>query len=87
MRNKLGYATIIGPGQHKEYDTCTCRHCNRIWTIQSTEKGQAHPGGWCRFCMKPICPKCAGKACFPFEKKLALYERNQNLFKEMGLAL
>lgn len=89
MRNKFsktGYATIIGPGQYKEYDTLTCIHCGSVWAVRSSD-GKGDPGGWCRLCDKPICPHCAGKDCFPFKRKLYLYERRQDLFKKMGLTL
>ncbi len=82
---KAGYAVIVGPGYTKEFDTCTCKHCNRVWTVRSTEKGQGDPGGWCNMCMAPICPECAGKPCFPLEERLLLMERRDRLFKEMGI--
>ncbi len=84
---KSGYATITSPQGVKEYDTCTCKHCNAVWTIRSTEKGQGDPGGWCTICARPICPNCVGKECFPLERRLELYEKSEKLFRDMGLEL
>ena len=83
-----GYATIIGPGKTKEADTCTCAHCNRIWNMRANDPAfKPQLGGWCRLCSKPICPRCDGKGCMPFLKKLEMYERRQDLFKQLGLTL
>ncbi|TAL13944.1 hypothetical protein EPN95_04625 [Patescibacteria group bacterium] len=79
--------TIVGPRRNMEADTATCVHCNRAWMTRSNVKGKGDPGGWCMVCMKMICPKCAGKPCMPFLKKLDLYEKRQDLFKKMGLTL
>ena len=84
---RAGVATIIGPGVNNEFETCTCNHCNRVWVTRSTVKGNGDPGGFCRLCMKMICPTCVGKSCMPFEKKLKLYESRNDLFKKMGLTL
>lgn len=82
---RAGYATITYSKGVKEFDTCTCCHCGRVWVTRSTEKGQGDPGGWCRLCMKPVCPTCAGKECKPFLRKLDEYEQRQKLFKDIGL--
>lgn len=83
---KAGYATITGPKGTKEYDTCTCAHDNRVWVVRSSIKGiKADPGGFCRLCMKMICPRCVGKACVPFERKLKIYEDRQRMLREAGV--
>lgn len=82
-----GYGDITGPGKTEEFDTCTCKHCGGVWVIKSTEKGQADPGGWCRLCTVPICPKCADKPCLPMEKRLQTYEDKQRFAKDAGLVL
>lgn len=86
---RAGYATIVGPGAPvKEFDTLTCAHCGRAWCVRtSSPSTTADPGGWCRLCMKPVCPTCAGKECVPFLRRLELYERRQDLFRSMGLSL
>ena len=88
---KAGQVTIVGPRQNFEADTATCYHCNRCWVVRSTDRNsksmEADPGGFCRLCMKMICPTCTGKECVPFEKKLQLYESRKDLFKKMGLEL
>lgn len=77
---KAGLATIVGPGGlTKKFDTCTCIHCNKVWVTFSTEKGIGNPGGWCRMCMRMICPNCAGKECEPFMRKLEKMERKSNM--------
>lgn len=84
-----GYATIIGPGHRpKEADSLTCVHCNSVWWAKANDP-QFNPnlGGWCRMCSGPICPKCDGKGCLPFLKKLELYETRRDLFRQMGLEL
>lgn len=82
---KAGYGVIIGPGYTKEFDTCTCKHCNRVWVIRSTEKGKGDPGGWCRICSAPICPFCSDKPCFPFEEKIKRAEESERFVKSIGL--
>jgi hypothetical protein len=74
LRKKTGYATITSPTGLKEFDTCTCKHCGRVWAIKSTEKGQGDLGGWCRTCQGAICPTCVGKDCTPFMKRIKEYE-------------
>ncbi len=75
---------IIGPGSTEEMDTCTCKHCNKVWYVRGTAI-KSNPGGWCRMCMAPICPQCAGKECVPFLKKLDEYEAKQKFYREAGL--
>ena len=85
MRNAQGHATITGPDGLKESDTFTCAHCNRIVHVPV----KADPdklGGWCRQCMKAICPKCvATGACDPFEKKLEREEARYHALRSYGM--
>jgi hypothetical protein len=75
MQNK-GYAIITSPRGTIEYDTATCCHCNSVWAISE------NLGGWCRQCMKTICPQCVGKECVPLEKALKAYEDKMNFNRE-----
>jgi hypothetical protein len=84
---RAGHATILGPGAHKEYDTCTCCHCGRVWVTNSTEMKEPPKDGWCSLCGKMICPDCAGKPCFPLEKRLKQYEDSQRFAKDAGIIL
>jgi hypothetical protein len=75
---QAGYAEIISPGNKtKEFDTLTCAHCNRVWPFRSTDKKIGDLGGWCSVCQQPICTPCTAHGCMPFEKKIALYEKQQ----------
>lgn len=53
-------------------DTLQCCHCNAH--IAFTGDSSV---GMCRGCMKPTCgkPRCEER-CFPFEKRLDLYEKH-----------
>lgn len=66
-----GYATIVGPDAPiKEWDTITCKHCQRVVFVRKD------PGGFCRCCMAPVCGPCADNgSCAPFEKRLEEFER------------
>jgi len=82
---RAGYATIVGHGfRIKEFDTATCVHCNHVWVVRSNNPDlNADLGGWCTLCSKGICPDCIGKECFPFERKLDMYERSQALYAQV----
>jgi hypothetical protein len=69
-----GYAFTFGPnGVQQELDTFTCCHCNSVVHIKP-KCNPADLGGQCRLCDKPICPRCLGKGCTPFEKRLEQVE-------------
>jgi hypothetical protein len=73
MRHPGGYATFTSEDGVREMDTFTCAHCQKIVHV----KPKASPdelGGFCRNCMKPVCPSCASKGCTPFEKRLEAWE-------------
>jgi hypothetical protein len=80
-----GYAVIFGPlGVQKECDTFSCCHCNSVVHI----KPKCNPsdlGGQCRLCDKPVCPKCVGKGCAPFEMKLEKWEARDRALRSYGL--
>ena len=79
---RAGYGVLTDPTGTKEYDTCTCKHCNNAWVVRSSDpNNKGDPGGWCRICMKPICPKCSGKPCEPFTQKLDRYEAKQKFIR------
>jgi hypothetical protein len=77
MRNPHGYATISDPGvgSLQEFDTVSCIHCGGISMTRSLSgtlevmvyraDGTHYmmEAGFCRSCMKPICPRCVGKPC------------------------
>jgi hypothetical protein len=45
----------------------------------------ADMGGLCKICMKFECPKCLGKGCTPFEKKLEIIENRERILRSYGL--
>lgn len=77
MRNPHGYATIVDPGKGvEEFDTISCIHCGGISMTRSRLTNNLEvmvfradgthymkEAGFCRSCMKPICPRCVGKGC------------------------
>jgi hypothetical protein len=74
-----GWLQIVDPtvaGPPREYATITCVHCNRVVPLKSRKED----ADWCRMCMKPICLRCAGKGCTPFERKLEAMEARARLF-------
>jgi hypothetical protein len=83
MRNAGGYSIITEPGVWDiEHDTFTCAHCNAITFTKSKRGGFevvviGHDGSVntrecarCRNCYAHICPRCEGKPCIPFERRL-----------------
>lgn len=86
MRRAGGYAVIVSPdGPPVERDTFTCNHCQHVVFV----KPKADPsdlGGFCRRCMKLICPGCnkAG-GCTPFEEQLRRMEASDISRRSMGL--
>lgn len=88
MIHALGEATILSSHGNTEITTYTCVHCNAVRYLRSNDpKMVCDPGGICRKCMQQICSNCVAKDCLHLEKRLALYERNQALFRAMGLEL
>lgn len=87
MHKPQGYAVAVDSSGKKvlECDTITCNHCNTVVLV----KPKADPaalGGFCRMCMKHICPKCTDKqTCTPFEKRLQQIESKDRLRKAVGV--
>ncbi len=68
--------TFDREGRMKESSTHTCAHCQRVFEIKPR---QVVDYDFCRSCMAPICPGCAGKPCRPFEKAL---ERTEQIHRQ-----
>ena len=80
----MGYLHIDDPGgSNLESDTVTCCHCNGVWSMRSTDPSKANLGGWCRNCMQPVCPKCAGRDCIPFLEKIERYESRNRFLSQV----
>ena len=79
---RAGYGVITSPNGITEMDTCTCKHCNKVWIVRDSKSKKQDLGGWCRTCQAMICSKCAGKPCKPFEKKLDEYEAKMKFVRE-----
>jgi hypothetical protein len=79
-----GYAVISDPVNGvREADTFTCCHCNTVVVVKSGARPE-DLGGWCAMCAKPVCPKCAGGSCDPFEKKLERIEERARRAREFS---
>lgn len=72
-----GNLTISEPGNNREYDTFTCKHCGRI-TIVRPKQHPEDAGGFCGVCSSLVCKHCAGKGCDVLEKKLARLEARKS---------
>lgn len=84
---RAGYATIVHPGRGgvKEMDTCTCRHCNRVWCTRSNDPAQETSlGGFCRQCMAMICDPCVGKPCTTIEQKMLEMEARDRFNRSLS---
>lgn len=59
-----------------DHDVVNCIHCGSVSMVKSSTTGKLEvmifradgshylkEAGFCRACMKPICPKCDGKPC------------------------
>lgn len=79
MRNAQGYLVITDPNSRGpvEHDTFTCHHCNRI-VVVPTKAAPDTVGGFCRMCMKMVCPSCVEGNCTPFEKKMEAMEAQEH---------
>jgi hypothetical protein len=70
-----GYGVMTGPcGEKTETDSFTCKHCNTVVFVAARQRPE-NLGGMCMVCMGLICPRCVGKSCTPFEKRLEQMER------------
>ena len=87
MRNPGGYAIIVDPMTlrgSQELDTFTCVHCNGVVFLRA-QQAPADAGGWCLCCMKPVCPRCAGKECRPFMRWVEEQEARGRFLRSAGL--
>lgn len=75
--------TVDRDGRASEADTFTCRHCSRVHEVKP---GSAVDYDFCRSCMAPICPRCAGNPCDHFEEKLARAEARQRFWRDLDLS-
>lgn len=66
-----------------EMSTFTCFHCNGV--VHVPPRADVNFVGMCRNCMRPICQRCSGKPCEPFERKLQEAEDRSRLMREYGL--
>jgi len=84
MRSPQGYATIVGPGENKEFDTFTCFHCQQIVTVKPL-MDPADLGGLCKVCYRLICPRCVGQSCNPWERQMEIMEAKERAQRSYGL--
>lgn len=90
MRNPQGYATIVDPDARQslsEHDTITCVHCGHVdmtrgpsgnlecMVFRADGTHYFREAGFCRSCMRPICPRCNGLPCSNRFRRLDLEER------------
>jgi hypothetical protein len=97
MRNEGGCATWTEPGKKdKVRDTTTCGHCQFIIVIEPTPWGassgpvttvgvRTREVPFCRQCSRFICPRCDGKGCTPFMRKVEAREARSRMLEEMGI--
>lgn len=68
-----------------EMDTFRCGHCGSIRHVRVKERPE-DIGGFCRQCMKAICPYCLQSGrCDPLEKKLERIEERARILRSYGL--
>jgi hypothetical protein len=84
MRNPGGYARIDDlDGATQEFDTFTCAHCNGITHVRARQD-PAEIGGLCKQCMGLICPRCVGRTCRPFLRRLEEAESRARFRQTIG---
>ncbi len=88
MRKANGYGVAVDRFSGKvaaEHDFVQCGHCGRH-DIVKPKQDPNELGGFCRMCMKHICPDCVRyDRCFPFERSLEVRERRARFSKDIGL--
>lgn len=95
MRDAGGYSIVTSPGERPvEHDLARCAHCpfimfmkpgfSRPQTLIFRADGTHYEreAGFCQSCYQHVCPRCDGKDCQPYEKKVDLEEKaaRQGLF-------
>lgn len=83
--NLDGFQVAETSGGVAEFDTFSCCHCGRIIHVQARQRPE-DIGGFCRQCMKPVCPTCVDIGrCDPLEKKLERAEARDRALRSYGL--
>ena len=100
MLRPQGYLLVSGPGEHIEYDTITCSHCNGVvivkpgtaattYLIKDQFSGLTNeePGAACRVCMKAVCLRCCDSTggCVVWERKMERMEARARLLRSVGV--
>ena len=68
-----------------EFDTFQCGHCARHMHVRPRQRPE-DIGGFCRQCMRAICPDCVTTGrCDPLEKKLEEAEERQRIRNSYGI--
>lgn len=83
-----GHLQVTGPGVRVECATLTCGHCNTVILLHDPQTGARKPpdqvGGWCTLCSSGVCPRCVGKGCTPFEKRMEEVESGRRLLEALA---
>lgn len=87
MRNPKGYVTITHPDHKlKECDAFTCFHHGGIVHVPPGKSAE-DAGARCKRCMQLVCQKCgADDICFPFAKRLEMWELHHTIRKTQARA-
>ena len=76
-----GHLEIFDPLRHRQYDTFSCCHCNRVVIVRH-RADPSELGGMCKVCDKLICPECNQKGgCTPWEEEMRRMEARYALRK------
>ena len=78
-----GQRVIIKSGSTFETDSFTCFHCCAVEHV--LPKADVNAVGFCRNCMQPICQRCSGLPCEPFQKKLEKAEASYHARRSYGI--
>ena len=83
-RRIRSYTVITEPGKADiECDAFSCGHCQFIVRVKA-KQDPSEMGGFCRTCMKHICPNCESTGeCKPFEKKLLELESRDRFLRSV----
>jgi hypothetical protein len=69
-------------GRVREIHSSTCSHCQHMTEFPSMRRMMEFVE-ICRGCMKLICLGCVGKPCVPFEKRVDIKEREDELHAKL----
>ena len=86
MLRPQGYAVFTDKetGKKTEYDTVTCRHCQRMFHVGPKQRPE-DVGGLCFVCMGLICKECVGKGCDEIQRKLDRAEASYHARRSYGI--